>query len=397
MRAAIALLLIAVGARAQFLNRAVWLGVDEEEFRRNFDQGTEYFLDRMSYVIAPPWWDRGLSRFDNEAQYRFGSVTGSEFSIDANLDHQVELGDGASFRYHFLQGETRDARFVRNVVALEYATSASTAVFAQGTPLADKSLIDVSVGAWLLREDDQALRVMLTLVDAPSEKSRILEYDRAPYGLHVAGTFGSPDSHRIAFEIGAQLPFELQRLDNPLRLEMQRYIGTVETQLRLGARDWLSCSLESEHTEKKLLRFDMTAPLLEDFDRTFHQARVEWWRDGPMPWSIGVVHTYLSEDGRRPDSLSSSPRTQRREWLGVARMQLPISDKFSFEPQLLAGNVRNFTSDGILFRNVDRFEGKIAWNARWDFSANVTLALVVTTQLDEMAFGGGGCQFVARF
>jgi hypothetical protein len=27
----------------------------------------------------------------------------------------------------------------------------------------------------------------------------------------------------------------------------------------------------------------------------------------------------------------------------------------------------------------------------------VTLAVIVSTQLDELAFGGGGAQFVARF
>lgn len=38
----------AAGLPAQFLNRAAWLGSDEEGVRRDFAQGTEYFLDRFS-------------------------------------------------------------------------------------------------------------------------------------------------------------------------------------------------------------------------------------------------------------------------------------------------------------------------------------------------------------
>lgn len=393
----IATALLCAPATGQFLNRAVWLGLEDEGIRRNFGQGTEYFLDRMSYVVAAPWWDRGLTRFGNEVAYRIGSVSSSDFTIEGHLNQAIDLGDGLSFRYHFLQGEHRDARFVRNAVALEYATGEQTAIFAQGTPFADKEQIDVSFGAWLFREQDNALRVMVTLVDAPSEKADTFEFDRAPIGLHLAGTFGDRDSHRIAFEIGSQMPFELRRLDDLSTFEMQRHIGTVTTHLRLGERDWLVAELESEYTEKSLRPADLSRPAVEDFDRTFHQARLEWWRDGDMPWSIGVVHTYQSEHGRRPNDPGGDLRPQRREWFGIARVQVPISERFSFEPQLLAGNVKNSLFDGLAIDNDDRFEGKIAWNARWDFNQNVTLSIIVSTQLDELAFGGGGAQFVARF
>src|SRR5690606_31615109 len=127
---------------------------------------------------------------------------------EGHLDHRLDLGDDVAFHYHVLQGENRDTRFVRNVIGLEYALDATTALFVQGTPFADKEQIDVSVGAWLWRRDDEALRFMLTAVDAPNEKSQLAVYERAPYGLHLAGAFGDPLGLRVAFELGAQLPFE---------------------------------------------------------------------------------------------------------------------------------------------------------------------------------------------
>jgi len=382
---------------AQFLNRAVWLGLDEEGVRRDFPQSREYYLDRMSYVTLAPWWDRDLLRFGNEVRYQMGSVTSREFTFEGHINHAVELGDGFAFRYHVLQSENRDTRFVRNAIGLEYQLDDRTALFVQGTPFADKSLIDVSVGAWLLREDDQALRVMLTSVDAPSGKSREFEYEQAPYGLHVAGTFGDRGSHRVAFEVGAQLPFEIEDLDDGSKLEMERYIGSIEGHLHLDEDDRLVAAVEAEYTDKLLRPVGDGDPLREHFDRYFHQVRFEWWRDGTQPWSVGFAHTYLSERGDRPNDPASDLRSLRSEWMGIARLQLPIDGRLSLEPQLLAGAVRDRFFDGTASRSSTRFEGKIAWNARWDFSPNVTLALIVSTQLDELRFGGGGAQFVARF
>lgn len=390
-------LAFATPACAQFLNRAVWLGLEEEGIRRDFGQGREYYLDRMSYVTLAPWWDRGLQRFGNEVSYQLGSVSSRDFTIEGHIDHKIELGDGFAFRYHVLQGENRDTRFLRNALGLEYELNGTSALFVQGTPFADKTAIDMSVGAWLWREGDQALRVMLTSVDAPSDKSRVFEFEQAPYGLQVAGGFGDVDSHRVVFDVAAQLPFELRELDSGDRFEMERYIANLETHLHLDDDDRLVCAVEAEYTDKMLRPIGDGDPLREHFDREFHQIRVEWWRDGPQPWSIGIAHTYLSERGNRPNDAANDLRTLRNEWMGILRYHIPIDGRLSLEPQLLAGNVRDRFFDGVENRGSSRFEGKIAWNARWDFSPNVTLALIVSTQLDELAFGGGGAQFIARF
>lgn len=394
---AIAFLLTAGLLPAQFINRATWLGSDEEGVRRNFAQGTEYYLDRMSYVVTPPWWDRGLLRFGNAVQYRLGSVSAREFTVEGQLDHAIALGDGVTFRYHMLQSENRDTRFLRNEIGLEYALDDTTALFAQGEPLADKSRIDISAGAWLFRRDDDALRVMVTAVDEPSDKGRVVQYERRPFALSFAGAFGDRKSHRIAFELGGQLPFEQRQLADGERFEMQRYIGRVDAHLRLAERGWLVLATESEYAAKALRPVDAGDPLREDFGRRFEQLRAEWWREGDVPWSVGVVHTLLDERGRRPNDPASDLENRRREWFGILRLQLRAGEKLSFEPQLLAGEVYDRYRDGSTDRRERRFEGKIAWNARWDFSPKVTLALIVATQIDQFAFGGGGAQFVARF
>ena len=389
--------LLTAPVTAQFVNRATWLGSDEESFRRDFAQGTEYFLDRFGYVVAAPWHERGLPRFVDRADFRLGSTSGTQFTVEGRLDQHLELGSGLGFRYHVLQGENRDARFLRNELALEYELGESTAVFAQGSLFADKSVIDVSLGGWLFRRGDEGLRLMLTAVDWTSEKSEVVEYTDAPWAAMASGAFGTGDGHRIVFELAGQLPFAQRDRDDGDRLELQRWIGTVESQLRVGAKDVLVTAIESERTDKDFLPFVAADPRRESFARDFHQLRAEWWRDTTIPWSAGVLHTFHREDGRRDNDPAADLRTRREEWFAILRTSLQAGERLWLEPQLFAGVVRDRFRDGTDERDEHRFEGKINWNARWQFSPNVSLSLIVGTQIDELAFGGGGAQFLARF
>lgn len=395
--AALAALALGPLATAQYVNRAVWLGLDEEGVRRDFAQGTEYFLDRFSYVVRAPWWDRGLPRFGNAFTLAVGSTSSSQFTIESQFDHALPLGEGFTFRYHFQQSEHRDTRFVRNEIALERTVGEHAAVFVQASPLAEKSGIDVSVGAFLWRTDESALRVMLTAVDAPNEKSGEVEYLDQPFGAMVSGVFGDPDAARLYVEAGAQLPFTLRRLDDGSRLRLWRTIALAEAHVRTFERDWLVAGGECEWTAKDFQPLAVGDPLREDLDRRFRQVRLEWWRDVEIPWSIGVVHTRHVEAGRRPNDPAADLVTSREETLAIARMHVPLGERWSFEPQAFAGRVRDFTRDAARSRDHDRFEGKLSLHARYDFSPNVSLAVQVGVQLDELAFGGGGAVFVARF
>jgi hypothetical protein len=383
---------------AQFVNRATWLGLDEESVRREFAQGPEYYLDRFGYVVLPPWWERGLPRFEDRVTYRLGSTSSTQFTVEGAFDQGVALGDGIGFRYHMLQSENRDTRFLRNAVELEAGFGARSAVFVQTELFAEKSAIDVSAGVWLWREAQQALRLMVTAVDAPSAKSREFEYRRDPYAVMASGAFGAPDGMRVAFEVGGQLPLEVAELATGAVTRLQRWIGGVDLHVPIGGPDWLVFGGELEWTWKELRAASPGDPLDEDFRRDYRQLRCEWWRDDERrPWSVGVLHTGLREDGLRPFDPGEDLLVRRDEWFGVVRVAVPTDGRLSFEPQLFAGHVRARFADGGGERHHDRFEGKVAWNARWDFSPRAWFAFSLTTQLDELAFGGGGAQLVVRF
>lgn len=382
---------------AQWVNRATWLGVGEEGVRRDFRQDSEYFLHRASWAILPPWWDRGLLRYTDGVRYGFGSVTGSDFTFEGTIDVSTPLGDGFGFGYHVLQSEHRDARFLRSAVEFDHALGADTALFVQGELLADKELVDAGGGVWLLRRGDEALRAMVTLVDAPSRKGRAFTYERDPVALMLAGVFGDPASHRVVFEVGGQLPFEVRETGSAETFAMQRWIAAVEGRLALGGDDRLVLAAELEWTDKQVDSDAPGSPLVEDFRRDFRQLRAEWWRDGERPWSLGVLHVHQDERGLRPSDPAASLRARRDEWFAIARLALPLGEQLTFEPQLFAGVVQDRWFDGFEARDHHGFEGKIAWNARWAFSPRSWLALSVTTEIAEGEFGGGGAQFVTRF
>ncbi|MBL9077027.1 MAG: hypothetical protein JNL08_05965 [Planctomycetes bacterium] len=397
LRPLVCLCLAAAPLTAQYVNRATWLGVGEEGVRRDFRQDPQYFLDRFSFTVLPPWWDRGLPRFGDGMRYALGSVTGSEFTIEGAIDVSTPLGDGFGFGYHVLHSEHRDARFLRNAVELDYALGADRALFVQGELLADKEFVDAGGGVWLLRRGDEALRAMVTLVDAASRKGRDFAYERDPIAVMVAGVFGDPAAHRIAFELGGQLPFAVRETGSTETFGLQRWIGEIDGHVAVGERDRLVLAAELEWTDKQLDSDVPGSALVEDFRRDFRQLRAEWWRDGSRPWSLGVLHTHHDERGVRPADPAASLRARRDEWFAVARVGLPIADRLVFEPQLFAGVVEDRWFDAAETRDDRRFEGKVAANARWDFSPRSTLALSVTVAIDELEFGGGGAQFVTRF
>ncbi len=395
-----AALLLAAPAPAQFVNRAVWLGFDGEGVRRQFRQGTEYWLDRTSYVSLPPWWDADLDPWGDRVDYRFGSVSAREFTVDGTLDHHLPLADGFRFRYHLHQGEHRDARYLTNAVALEADLSARTALFAQGEILADKSAADLSVGAWFCRTERSALRLMVTAVDFADAKSLRAEHDVDPYAVQFAGVLGEREGDRVTWELAAQLPFRARDLQDQAAFGMERWLGRVQGRLRLDGDDWLVAAGEAEWTVKDLRPDQAGSPLREDFHRSFQQVRVEWWRQvRPLEWSVGLQATHQDEVGRRPFDPAADLGIRRQEWLLLARTRLPAGEHLSFEPQVFLGvvDLDELAGTGAPAHSRTSFEGKLAWNARWEFRPGTALALVVSLQLDEPAFGGGGAQFVARF
>ncbi len=400
LRAAFALWLggcLAAVLPAQYLNRAAFGGVEAEGFRRDFPLGSEYFLDRFSYVVSPPWWRRGLPWFADRFEYRLGSTSSTQFTLEGAYDQRFALDESAGIGVHLLHSENRDWRFVRQAIELDLITSESTGVFVQAEPLAEKSEIDVSAGAWLWRAGDEGLRLMWTGVDLTAEKSRSFDYRRQAHALMLTGAHGGGEDWRLTWELGGQLPFVVEDTATRESLSMWRWIGSAESHWRLAERDWLVAAAELELTSKELRPATAGGAATEDFDRAFRQLRLEFWRDTPnRPWSVGVLHTAMNEDAARPFDPAGGQRGRRQEWFGIARLQLPVDGKLSFEPQLFAGYVSN-RLDGVDRLRHQRFEGKVAWNLRWDFSPTTTLVLVVSTQLDEFAFGGGGAQFSMRF
>jgi len=382
---------------AQYFNRAAFGGVEDEGFRRDFAIGNEYFLDRFSVVVPPPWWQRGLPWFADRFEYRLGSTSSTQFTLEGAYDQRFALDKTAGIGVHLLHSENRDWRFLRQALELDLLTSASTGLFVQAEPSAEKAEIDVSAGAWLWRAGDQGLRLMWTGVDLTSEKSRSFEYRRAAHAVMLTGAHGRGEDWRITWELGGQLPFQVEELATQESLRMERWIGSAEAHWRLAAQDWLVAAAELEWTRKEMRPAAVGGASTEDFDREFRQFRLEYWRDQPdRSWSVGVLHTNMAEDALRPFDPAGGQHGRRQEWFGIARLQLPIDGRLSFEPQVFAGYVSN-RQDGAERQRHQRFEGKAAWNLRWDFSPHTTLVLVVSTQLDQWAFGGGGAQFSMRF
>ena len=207
LHAALCLALFATPAGAQFINRATWLGDEDEPFVRDYAQDEEYFMDRFSYVDAPPWWfGEDRDPFRNRLFVAGGSVSSKRLTLEAIGNLGIELGRGFTGRLNYLQSENQATQFERVALGIDKDVSDATSVFVQleGTP--DKSRADISFGLELFRTDHSAHRVAVTLVDFSQGKSDEFEYEQAPFGLLFAGYGGDPEGFDLVYELGLQLP-----------------------------------------------------------------------------------------------------------------------------------------------------------------------------------------------
>lgn len=392
---------IAPAAPCQFMNRALWLGEDEG-LRRDYRQDEDYFIDRASYVDAPPWWRAGsLDPFVNRVSIAGGSVSTTALTLESSLQLGVDLGQGFKFRMQQLGSEHQSTRFQRHAVGLELETSDSSAVLFQLEGDAEKARADMSFGLELLRSDHSAHRILFTRVDWPAGKSDVFTYDQRPFGVMAAGWHGPPDGWQVAYDVGVQLPLEERELATDDVLELERTIASAELRIPVGERDRLVLGYDGELTSKAARTADPASLDAETGDVSRGRVRLDWWHAPPdgIDTSIGVWFHHLDEDYERPNDLAGSLRVRRRAAGITTRMRVPLDERWSFEPYLIAGRVELAEVEGGLDTNLDPqlFQGKLGTPALFRFSESAWLRFDLSLQIDRLGFGGGGVQLQLSF
>jgi len=401
LSALVGLAALATPAHAQFLNRALWLGLDEEGARRSFRQDAEYFIDRASYVDAPPWWrDGSADPFRNRVSIAAGSVTSNDLTLETSTQLGVDLGEGFTFRAQQMGSENQSTRFQRFAIGMDVALTESRSFLFQLEGDAAKARADVSFGAEFLRTARSAHRFLLTLADWSDGKSGEFDYASKPYGLMLAGYQESTSGVQFVYDVSTQLPLEERALADGAIFEMQRSIGLAELRVPLGAIDHLVLAFDGELTEKDDRPVDPLSPLRERADIARGRLRTEWWRSPASghDTALGLWVHHLDEDYVRPNDALASRRVRRREAGLSGRMRVPLARNWVLEPYVLAGYVElEDRAGGVDDLDFNGFEGKFGAPLLFRFSEAAFLRFDLSLQLDEFAFGGGGVQLQASF
>lgn len=389
---------LALPAQAQYLNRAIWLGSDVEDIRRDYEQGKEYFMDRWATVSPGPWHRPNLDPFVNRLYAAGGSVSSKRATVEANGNLGIELGRGFDARLAYLQSENQATQFLRVGVGLEKSLGETAAGFLllEGTP--DKSRADLSLGAEFLRSDHGAHRLTLTAVDFSSGKSEDFEYDEDPYGILLAG-YRNGDRWQWRYELDAQLPFQEREIETGDVLHMHRVIAGLEARLMLTPSDRLIFSLDGERSSKSLRTADPAAVAREDYDGELYAGGIEWWRslDGGRELTVGISATRLRNTGDRPNAPDQALAESRDELMLFARGHIQLNDAWSIEPYVIGGDV---DYDAGLPDQDDRFsgfQGRIGSPLLFAFSERAWIRFDLAMQLDSFGFAGGAVQFQADF
>ncbi|MEM6567313.1 MAG: hypothetical protein AAF957_02820 [Planctomycetota bacterium] len=402
----LALLAVALSApaSAQFMNRAVYLGFEEEGFRRDFRQDREYFVDRYAIIDQPPWW-RGTPEafhpFQNRLSLAGGSVSSDELSLESTVNLGVDVGRGVTVRANYLASEHQTTRFTRFAVGMDFRTSESSSFFFQLEGDAGKDRADGSLGVEFLRSDHGAHRLMFTAVDWSTGKSDVFEYDDKPYGVMLSGYRGRADGVRFLYDLGVQLPFQERLIGTGETFAMDRTIGLAEVRVPVSDEDELVLGFDGELNSKELRQPDAASIRREDGDVQRGRLRAEWWRrrDSGYDTSFGLWLHGIDEDYVRPNDPAETRRVRRREAMFTGRVRVPFNPTWSVEPYVIAGHVDLTDRLGGQTGELDfeGFQGQAGIPIRYTFSDFALVRLDLSMQLDQFAFGGGAVQVEARF
>lgn len=404
LRLALRLTLVATlagSAGAQLLNRAIWLG-SEEGLRRTYRQDAEYFIDRASYVDAPPWWRAGpIDPFQSRVSFSGGSVNSSDLTLESSTQVGVALGSGYTFRAQQLGSENQGNRFQRFGVGLDMAVADETSLILQLEGDAAKARADLSLGVEILRTEHSAHRFLVTLADWSDGKSLEFEYDTKPYGLMLAGFHGEADGVQVVYDLSTQLPLEEREIDTGTVFELQRTIALAELRIPLGVRDKLVLGFDGESSSRDNLPTDLASIELESGSVERARVRADWWRSPASGYdtSLGFWLHRLDEDSLRPNDSAEDRVVRRREFGLTGRMRVPMTPKWSLEPYVLAGHVDFDDRAGTIedSRESEGFEGKFGTPLVFRFSDTAFIRVDLSMQLDQFAFGGGGVQLQMTF
>lgn len=396
-----ALVALSPDAAAQYLNRALWLGDELESVRRDYPQGADYFIDRASYVDVPPWWSTTLDPFTDRLFVAGGSVSSDRLTLEAVGNVGVDMGSEAIARLNYLQSENQTTQFQRAGIGIDWRASAASTLFFQleGTPEKDRA--DLTLGTELFRNAHGAQRIAFTLVDFSWRKSDEFEYTTPPFGVMFSGFLGDPERVQVAYELGAQLPFEEQELADGDTFRMHRIIGDLELRWRFAPREALVLALGGEDTAKQQRPSDPAAPEREDYDDELGRLRAEWWHsgEGGREYTLGASWLHAATDGMRPNAPAEDLIVRRDELMLIARGGFPLGESWRIEPYLIGGEIDYEQRDGLtgLDSDFDGFQGKFGLPILHRFSDFAWLRIDLSFELDQFAFGGGGVQLSALF
>jgi hypothetical protein len=216
-----------------------------------------------------------------------------------------------------------------------------------------------------------------------------------------SGFLGDPERVQIAYELGAQLPFEQRQVSNDDTFRMQRIIGELELRWRFAPSEALVLSLGGEDTAKQQRPPIRRRREREDYDDELGSLRAEWWHsaEGGREYTLGASWLHASTDGLRPNAPAENLIVRRDELMLIARGSFPLSESWRIEPYLIGGEIDYEQHDGLtgLDSDSDGFQGKFGLPILHRFSDFAWLRIDLSFELDQFAFGGGGVQLSALF
>ncbi len=395
--------------QAQSWNRAVFRGDEIEP--RDYDFNEEYFLNLMSYRLAPDWEDL-WNESDKSYLLTVGSVRSDEFYIRQELKLHLDVTDGLRFHYDLLQDEDFDTRFLRHRAGLVYAFNETWSGYAFGEGTSLKEDNDVGAGVVFRAGVHDWCELQLTAVDFNEAKGKEnRRFRRDAYGALLRNEISL--SEKIYIGAGVELQMPMKLIDPGEDVEFRFRKGIYEGWLgwRIGDESRLRFFLSAGDTGKES---DYITPPPSDqrlHRNTFRAgAECQWRSRLPLAvgvgredlagWRAGCEFFHFRERSLFPDSALLGEIHERDEFTMYGGVSFEMWEKVFLKPALYVdyvSQIERYPKQPVKNDRSSGIQAKLSGMAEIRFSRKVRLVINPNIDLDQMNWGGGNVQFIALF
>jgi len=378
---------------------------------RTFEYKRDYFLDVLAFQFDPLWeklWDSTDSAYRGNA----GSLDSKTIWIHQEAKLRPELDGFASYRFHFLQAEDFDSRFVRFTFEPDFEVHENLRIGVPLQILQEKSGMDLGLALQYQGPGIRYLKLSYIATDPffndSTDQNR--KFDKNSGTVAFQGNIEPWKPLWIKWTVGRILPLTWKINDLLYTFDFERLYYRSIAQINLGESSDLFFWLSGEQTSKDKIYDPALAFLDNHLGRNAVTARTEFRRRfGSKQLKGGLQYFRLRENDVLINNVTNTNFLRRREYAGYLGFETQLDEGVSVFGKERISLFANFLVSAVnnqdLFLNApaissinETYLSKLHFGAKLQFRPGAWVVVSPSLQFySNKAYGGSNIQIQVDF